>query len=127
MRDLAEKHGLTMLQLACLWNLAQAPVKSVVPTLIQEVGPDAKPIEAKLDELAALPERVLTSDEVEALAEIGNNKGCMALKGGNPEHTGDPLPDRWSLNSDLQAVANRWRINPAADLTYAHAPAPAVA
>jgi aryl-alcohol dehydrogenase-like predicted oxidoreductase len=127
MRDIAEKRDITMLQLACLWNLSQAPVKSVVPTLIQEVGESAKPIEAKLDELAALPEIALTSDEVAAILEIGQNKGCMALKGGNPEHSGDPLPDRWSLNSDLQAVADRWRIDPAADLTYAHAPAPAAA
>jgi aryl-alcohol dehydrogenase-like predicted oxidoreductase len=124
-RDIAEKHGITMLQLACLWNLSQEPVKSVVPTLIQEVGDSAKPIEAKLDELASLPEITLTSDEVAQIREVGENKGCMALKGGNPEHTGEPLPDRWSLTPDLQAVASRWHIDPAADLTYAHAPATA--
>ncbi len=123
MRDIAEKRGVTMLQLACLWNLSQVPVKSVVPTLIQEVGADAKPIEAKLDELATLPELLLSADEVAQIGEIGNNKGCMALKGGSPEHSGDPLPDRWPLNPDLEQVATRWRINPAADLTHAHAAA----
>ena len=51
-----------------------------------------------------------------------NNKGCMDLKGGNPSHQGEALPDRWELNADLKAVANRWSIDPACDLAYAHAP-----
>ena len=52
MRPIAERHGLTMLQLACQWNLAQAPVACVAPTLIQEAGDGAKTIEAKRAELA---------------------------------------------------------------------------
>ena len=55
MRPVAEKHGLTMLQLACLWNLAQPAVKSVIPTMIQEVGAAQSRSRAKIDELAALP------------------------------------------------------------------------
>ena len=55
MRPMAERHGLTLLQLACQWNLAHPAVRCVAPTLIQEPGPDAKPIEAKRAELAALP------------------------------------------------------------------------
>src|SRR6185436_15161009 len=35
-RPIAERHGLTTLQLACQWNLAHEPVRCVVPTLIQE-------------------------------------------------------------------------------------------
>ena len=54
MRPYAERHGLTMLQLACAWNLAQPAVRCVAPTLIQESGPDARPIEDKRAELAAL-------------------------------------------------------------------------
>src|SRR5919109_362048 len=54
MRPIADRHGLTMLQLACLWNLAHEAVECVVPTLIEE--PDhAKPIEDKRAELAGLP------------------------------------------------------------------------
>ena len=53
MRYIAERHGVTLLQLACLWTLGNSPVKSVVPTLIQEAGDDARTIESKLDELAA--------------------------------------------------------------------------
>ena len=42
-------------RLACQWNLAHDPVACVAPTLIQEAGPDARPIEDKRPELAALP------------------------------------------------------------------------
>lgn len=121
MRSIAGRHGLTMLQLSCLWNLSQDPIKCVIPTLIQEIGSTAKPIETKLDELAALPDIKLSTEEVEELAAIGNNKGCMALKGGNPDHKGDPQPDRWSLNNDLQGVADRWKISPQQDLVCTHA------
>ena len=48
----AERARLTPIQLACQWNLAHEPVECVVPTLIQEAGADAKPIEQKREELA---------------------------------------------------------------------------
>ncbi len=123
MRPVAEAHGLTMLQLACIWNLQQEPVASVVPTLIQESGPAAKPIEAKIEELAALPEVLLTPDELARLAEIGDNANCMPLKGGNPAYTGEPAADRWPLTSDLTTVATRWNIDPVRDLADAMHPA----
>ena len=47
MRPIAERHGLTMLQLACQWTLAQHAVASVVPTLIQERGGDVRPVESQ--------------------------------------------------------------------------------
>ncbi len=53
MRPIAERHGLTLLQLACHWNLAHGPVKCVAPTLIQEPG-GTKTIEDKRAELAAV-------------------------------------------------------------------------
>ncbi len=120
MRPIAERHGLTPLQLACLWNLAHAPVKSVVPTLVEEVGAQ-KPILEKVDELAALPAVALSEEEVEEISSIGDNKGCMELKGGNPGHTGDPQPDRWGLTTDLLGVAERWKIAPPEDLACTHA------
>ena len=43
------------MQLACQWNLAHEAVECVVPTLIQELGEGARPIEDKRAELAALP------------------------------------------------------------------------
>jgi aryl-alcohol dehydrogenase-like predicted oxidoreductase len=120
MRSIAESHNLTLLQLACAWNLCQPPVKSVVPTLIQESSGD-KTIEAKLDELASLPDLTLNEDELGAIARIGNNRGCMALKGANRSHTSTPEADRWAISADLEAVGKRWGINPDSDLAFVHA------
>ena len=119
-RDFANKYDITLLQLACLWNLSHGPVKSVVPTLIQEAHENAKPIEVKADELADLPDITLDPDDVAAIEAIGSNKGCMALKGGNPSFSGDAVADGWELNSDLQAVADRWNIKPDEDLVCVH-------
>lgn len=125
LRPFCEKYGVTMLQLACLWNLSQAPVKSVIPTLIQELPPAKKPIESKVDELAALPDVKLSEEDVERIARIGDNKGCMALKGANRSHTTTAEADKWSLNNDLEAVGKRWGIDPDRDLAHTHAEAKA--
>jgi aryl-alcohol dehydrogenase-like predicted oxidoreductase len=122
-RPLAERHGLTMLQLACAWNLAHPGVECVVPTLIQEPGPDAKPIERKREELAGVPdERILSDAEVDEIRTIGDNRGSMLLKGGTPDHEGDELPDRWEIDEELAAVAERWAIDPQRDLRKIAAP-----
>lgn len=118
MRGVAKQRGITMLQLACLWNLSQPAVRSVIPTLIQEI--QGKPIESKIEELAALPDLKLTDTECRRILEIGDNKGCMALKGGNPEHEGEALADRWPLTPELQEVGRRWEIDPARDLVCTH-------
>jgi aryl-alcohol dehydrogenase-like predicted oxidoreductase len=117
-RPYAERHGLSMLQLACLWDLAQPAVRCVAPTLIQESGPDARPIEEKRAELAALDPAVqLSAGELQAIREIGDNSGSMALKGASLEHEGVALADRWSLDAELTEVAERWGINPERELT----------
>jgi aryl-alcohol dehydrogenase-like predicted oxidoreductase len=117
MRAIADRHGLTPLQLACQWNLAHAPVASVAPTLIQEAGAGAKAIEQKRDELASLPAEVVLDDaEVASLRAIGDNTGRMALKGATPDHEGDARPDRWALDGGLAELAGRWGIDPERDL-----------
>jgi aryl-alcohol dehydrogenase-like predicted oxidoreductase len=117
MRPFAERHGLTMLQLACAWNLARGPVGCVAPTLIQEPGDGARAIEDKRAELAAVRADVkLDEQELREIRAIGENSGCMALKGASVEHDGPPSADRWSLDEDLVAVAGRWGIDPARDL-----------
>jgi aryl-alcohol dehydrogenase-like predicted oxidoreductase len=113
----AEGTGLTPIQLACQWNLAHPAVECVVPTLIQETGPEARPIEAQRAELAALPnEQRLSEEDVAAIRAIGDNTGCMALKGASPQHEGDERPDRWPLTEELAEVGARWRIDPNRDL-----------
>jgi aryl-alcohol dehydrogenase-like predicted oxidoreductase len=118
MRPYAERHGLSLLQLACQWNLAHPAVRCVAPTLIQESGSDARAIEDKRAELAALPGEVLLSAaEVQELRAIGDNTGSMALKGANPDHEGAARPDRWGMSEGLDALAARWEIAPERDLT----------
>jgi len=114
MRPIAEKHGLTMLQFACAWDLSQSPVKSVSPTFIQEAGDDARPVEEKVSEFAALPDVTLDADEVRRVAEIGDNEGCMPLKGASSRHAGiEPQPDHWPLRPELEPLADRWSLDPA--------------
>jgi aryl-alcohol dehydrogenase-like predicted oxidoreductase len=118
MRPIAQRAGLTTIQLACQWNLAHEPVSCVVPTLIQEVGDDARPVEDKRAELAALPRGLrLSADDVDAIRAVGDNTGCMTLKGGSPEYEGEDSPDRWVIDEQLERVARRWGIEPERDLT----------
>jgi aryl-alcohol dehydrogenase-like predicted oxidoreductase len=120
MAPIAERHGLTPLQLACQWNLAHEAVACVAPTLIQEEGPGARPIEDKRAELAAVPaEVVLSAEEVAEIRELGDNTGSMALKGAAPDHEGEAQPDRWALTPELDALAGRWGIDPRRDLAKA--------
>jgi aryl-alcohol dehydrogenase-like predicted oxidoreductase len=123
-RPIAERHGLTPLQLASLWNLAHEPVRTVAPTLIQEPGADAKPIERKRAELAELPqENPLSDDEIASIRAVGDNTGSMLLKGATPDHEGEPRPDRWPVDGGLAELAERWGIDPERDLRKATAPA----
>lgn len=120
MGPIRERLGLGPMHLACQWNLAHPAVECVVPTLIQEAGPDARTIEEKRAELAALPaEQQLGAADVAAIRAIGDNTGCMALKGASPEHEGEERPDRWPLSPELAAIGERWGIDPARDLTHA--------
>jgi len=117
LRPTADRAELTPMQLACAWNLAHQAVACAVPTLIQEGGEKARPIEAKRAELAALPaERRLSSEEVAEIRRIGDNSGCMTLKGASPDHSGSERPDRWELTPELAEAARRWGIDPDRDL-----------
>ena len=117
LRPLARRHGLTPLQLACTWNLAHASVRCVAPTLIQEAGPGAKPIERKRAELASVPaESPLSAAEVVEIRELGDNTGSMLLKGATPDHDGEDQADRWGVGAAQAELAERWGIDPERDL-----------
>jgi aryl-alcohol dehydrogenase-like predicted oxidoreductase len=124
MRPVAARAGLTPIQLACQWNLAHPAVQCVVPTLIQELGPGARPIEEKRSELAALPAELrLTGADVEEIRAIGDNSGCMALKGASPDNGGEERPDSWPVTPALAEIGRRWDIDPERDLRHLHASA----
>jgi aryl-alcohol dehydrogenase-like predicted oxidoreductase len=121
-RPIAERAGLTPMQLACQWNLAHPAVECAVPTLIQEGGKEARPIEEKRAELGALPsDQLLGEEDVAEIRAVGDNVGSMALKGATPEHEGEARPDRWSLDPGLEETARRWGIDPGRDLRKAGA------
>jgi aryl-alcohol dehydrogenase-like predicted oxidoreductase len=117
LRPYAERAGLTTIQLACQWNLAHPAVRCVAPTLIQEIGEGARPIEEKRADLAALPADLRLSEaEVAEIRALGDNTGSMVLKGASPVHEGDERADAWPLSDELAAVGGRWGIDPEQDL-----------
>ncbi len=117
LQPILDRTGLTLMQLACAWNLAQPAVECVAPTLIQEVGAAARPIEEKRAELASLPaDPALSPADVSEIRRIGDNTGSMDLKGASVEHEGADQADRWSLTPELSELAGRWGIDPARDL-----------
>lgn len=120
MRPIAERHGLTMLQLAAAWNLAHPAVRCVAPTLMQEAGEDAVPVEAKRAELAAVPAvSPLSAEEVEAIRAAGDNTGSMELKGAATGYDGPVVADRWPITEDLAALGARYGVDADRDLAPA--------
>lgn len=108
MLPVAGKHGLTPLQFASIWNLSHPAVECVVPTFIQEAGDDARPIEEKIREFGAMPDVRLSAEEVEAVRKIGDNTGCMTLKGASKRHETSERPDEWPMRPELLELAGRW-------------------
>ena len=109
MRPVAERYGLSLLHFASAWNLSHPAVASVVPTFMQEVGASARPIEDKIREFARLPEHIrLTPEEVVEIRRIGDNTGCMMLKGASQRHTAHLRPDEWPMRPELLELAERY-------------------
>ena len=107
MRPLAEKYHLTLLELASIWNLSQSPVECVIPTFIQEAGQSARPIEEKIREFGKMPDIRLTPAEIEAIRQIGDNTGCMKLKGASHRHTQSERCDEWPMRPELLELAQK--------------------
>lgn len=123
MEQIAANHHMTLLQFACRWTLAQPAVASVVPTLIQETTPHAKAIETLLEELAAVAStEKLSPEEIREVAYLGDNTGCMPLKGASPQYLGPPQADQWPMAEHHWEVARRWGIEPDRDLYCAEDP-----
>ena len=107
MQDVIDSYQMPLLQFACLWNLSQVPVKSVVPTFIQEAGESARSIEAKIEEFGSLPDTKFTTEEVRKIMEAGDNTGCMKLKGASLRHEASERPDEWPMRPELLELAGR--------------------
>ncbi|MEZ5434814.1 MAG: hypothetical protein R3F31_27345 [Verrucomicrobiales bacterium] len=92
MRQVADRHGLTLLQFACQWNLAQEPVQCVVPTLSRSWRKYQSGRGQSHGDGPTSEENRLSPEEVEAVYHIGNNVGCMELKGASTRHEGARSP-----------------------------------
>ncbi len=108
--------------LACQWNLAHPAVECVAPTLIQEVGPEARTIESERAELAAIPAEMRLSRRG-CGRDPGDRRqhGQHGVEGRSPDFEGEEQPDRWPLSQDLAEVGGRWGIDPERDLAHAAA------
>lgn len=110
MRPIARKYGLSMLQFAAIWNLSQPAVSSVVPTFLQETGEDKRPIEDKIRAFVPLPDVRLTPEEIEEVRCIGDNTGCMMLKGASKRHAKSERADEWPMREELLEIGARYGI-----------------
>lgn len=107
MKEIAARNGLNMAQFAAIWNLSQPAVESVVPTFIQEAGASARPIDERIKKMAVLPDVRLSAAEVDEVKAIGDNTGCMSLKGASKRHEVSERPDEWPMREDLLELAGR--------------------
>ena len=106
-----------MLQLSCAWTLAQPAVACVAPTLIQEAGPPRRRSRPSAPSSPPCPaSRCSTQAELDAIAAIGDNTGCMKLKGASPVHEGEERPDAWPLDDELREIGRRFGIEADRDL-----------
>ena len=53
---------------------------------------------------------------MQAIAAIGENAGCMTLKGASPDYDGPAAADRWELDESCSRSPARWGIDPQRDL-----------
>ena len=120
MRPIAERHGLTMLQLACHWNLAHGPVHVVAPTLIEEPG-SAKSIEDKRAELAAVgADRACSAPRrSRRSARSATTPARCCSRAPRPTSRASRCPTAGRSTPELTALAGRWGIEPGRDLTKA--------
>lgn len=110
MLPLADQYKLTPIQFASAWNLSLPMVESVVPTFFQEPVDGARSIEEQIREFAALPDVRFTAEEVEEVRKIGDNTGCMTLKGASRRHEKSERADEWPMREDLADVAERYAL-----------------
>ena len=111
MQPIADKYGLSLIQFASLWNLAQPAVASVIPTFIQEAGETARAVEDKIRDLAAMPKRPpFTQEELDLIRTIGDNTGCMTLKGASRRHESSDRPDEWAMRPELEELVDKWNL-----------------
>ena len=67
----------------------------------------ARPIEDKIREFGKMPDVRLTPEEIESIRQIGDNTGCMKLKGASKRHATSERCDEWPMKPELLELAQR--------------------
>ena len=120
MEPIRAETGLTMLQLACEWNLAHPAVECVVPTLIQEAGPGARRSRTSAASWPGCrPYRRLRPDQVAAIARDRRQPRLDAAEGREPgarrARGARPLGPQRRARRRGRALRRRARARPAGD------------
>ena len=55
-----------------------------------------------------MPELRFSEDEVEEIRKIGDNAGCMMLKGASKRHETSERPDEWPMRPELLELAGKY-------------------
>ena len=105
MSDIAEANKLSPIQFSLAWALSLDAVKHVTPTVIREKGETMKHVTKRIEEMATTPATTLTSQEMSIIQKIGDNTGCMPLKGASTRHQHGVRPDEWPLRPKLNQIA----------------------
>lgn len=113
MMEIAESHGLTSMQMSVAWALSQPSVSHVTPTLIREKDEDMQAVMERIDELVQTPVCHFSEAELTRISDIGDNQGCMPLKGASDRYEHGNRPDEWPLRPELQVIAAEigWNTN----------------
>ena len=119
LRPIAERHGLTPLQLAAQWNLAHEAGRAA--SCRRSSRSPARPRRSRTSAPSCSPRpprSSLDDAEVAEIRAIGDNTGSMALKGADARPRGRRrAPDRWALTRELDArrapLGHRARTRPA--------------
>ena len=76
-----------------------------------ELEATAKPAEIPRHMLDTITEEInkvrFTEEDVESIRQIGDNTGCMTLKGASKRHETSERPDDWPMREDLLELAGR--------------------
>ena len=57
-----------------------------------------------------MPEVRLSPEEIEEVKAIGDNTGCMMLKGASKRHEASERPDEWPMREELLELAGRYEL-----------------
>ena len=111
--SIAERHNMSVMQLATSWALSQKAVGIVTPTFVKEQGEQIDDVFSRVRDVANTPLLQLSLAECAEIECIGDNTGCMPMKGASKRYKNERRPDEWEMRPELQMIAMEigWNMN----------------